>query len=104
MSFNPFQILNNYLQKDSEQANLRVVQIVIEVWILVLVCFCLLILSTVTDLHAQVKSNLPIRHILTFGEIEREYFIHKPQNFDSYKIYWLLVVAHGGGGNGRNYF
>lgn len=47
--------------------------------------------------------ELPIRKTLYFNDEEREYYIHTPLPEPAEK-YWLLIVVHGGGGNGRNYF
>jgi len=51
-----------------------------------------------------VQITEAIRQTIFYEEREREYFILKPQNFDPEKKYWLTVVVHGGGGNGRTFF
>ena len=50
------------------------------------------------------KSNETVRQKIYFQESEREYFILKPQDFDPEKKYWLIVVVHGGGGQGNTFF
>ncbi len=53
---------------------------------------------------AQPESSEPIRRVIEFGGVEREYYVRLPANFVEGKTYWPLVVVHGGGGNGRSYF
>jgi pimeloyl-ACP methyl ester carboxylesterase len=45
-----------------------------------------------------------IRATLQFEGVEREYFILMPKSFNPEKQYWLVVVVHGGGGNGQSFF
>jgi poly(3-hydroxybutyrate) depolymerase len=47
---------------------------------------------------------MPIQHTLHFQRDEREYFIQHPRNIDPNKTYLLLIVVHGGGGNGKFYW
>ena len=55
-------------------------------------------------IQAQQKYDAQIRETFYFNNIEREYFIKYPSNYNPDKKYWLIVVVHGGGGNGSNYF
>ena len=50
------------------------------------------------------KEKTPIHCQINFNGQEREYFIWKPHKFNKSKKYWLMVIVHGGGGNGRTYF
>lgn len=72
--------------------------------ILIFVCLFLTVTSFVQEVRGQEESGVPLRSTITFEGIEREYFVRKPQNFDSEKRYWLMVVVHGGGGNGQSYW
>jgi poly(3-hydroxybutyrate) depolymerase len=74
------------------------------IWILMFTCVSIVILFPVLSASGQEESNLTTRSVITFNAVEREYFVHKPQNFDSGKRYWLMVVVHGGGGNGHSYW
>lgn len=71
--------------------------------IFMLACLCIAVPSSAWELQAQEGPNIPIRGTVAFGGVEREYFVQRPQNFDPDKLYWLLVVVHGGGGNGRTF-
>jgi len=53
---------------------------------------------------SKEEQNKPERHVIRYERNEREYYIIKPDNFNPAKKYWLLVVVHGGGGNGRTFF
>ena len=44
----------------------------------------------------------PPRQTFVFAGQEREYFVQLPKDFRSDRTYWLLVAAHGGGGNGAD--
>jgi len=68
------------------------------------VYLAIILAGLVPELYAQEASPIPIRNVITFNGVEREYFTQKPDNFDSNKRYWLVVVVHGGGGNGRSYW
>jgi poly(3-hydroxybutyrate) depolymerase len=46
----------------------------------------------------------PLRRTLTFGGVQREYFLYLPEPFDNSKTYWPLVVVHGGDQDGRTPF
>jgi poly(3-hydroxybutyrate) depolymerase len=46
----------------------------------------------------------PLRRTLTFHGAQREYFLHLPPRFDRTRVYWGLVVVHGGGQHGRSPF
>jgi pimeloyl-ACP methyl ester carboxylesterase len=72
--------------------------------IFIFVCLFPVVTLLVPDVYAQEESKVPIRNIITFEGVEREYFVRKPQNFNSNKCYWLVVVVHGGGGNGQSYW
>ena len=43
-----------------------------------------------------------MRRTLQFNGEQREYFVQLPRDFQEDKTYWLLVAAHGGGGNGSD--
>ena len=73
-----------------------------EIMTLISLVINLLWLST-TSL-AQHDREMPTRHTLAFHDEEREYFVQNPKDIDPSKTYWLLVVVHGGGGNGRSYW
>lgn len=45
-----------------------------------------------------------VRRTIAVGGVEREYFVRLPQQFDASRTYWLLLAAHGAGGNGSNFF
>ena len=64
----------------------------------------LILLFSSSTLFDQEKSDLPIQHTLHCYGAEREYFIQYPEDIEPEKIYWLLIVVHGGGGNGRSYW
>ena len=49
-------------------------------------------------------SKLLSHQSIEFEGKEREYYIYKPQNFDSKNSNWLVVAVHGGGGNGKKSF
>ncbi len=42
------------------------------------------------------------RETISFNRTEREYFVQLPPDYESRRTYWLLVAAHGGGGNGAD--
>ncbi|MDE0261278.1 MAG: hypothetical protein OXJ37_02585 [Bryobacterales bacterium] len=42
------------------------------------------------------------RATISFNGTEREYFVQLPHDYESRRTYWLLVAAHGGGGNGAD--
>lgn len=69
-----------------------------------LACVAITVVALAGRLQAQEKTDEPIRRTLAFRGAEREYFVRLPHDFDRSKLYWLLVVVHGGGGNGRTYF
>jgi pimeloyl-ACP methyl ester carboxylesterase len=50
------------------------------------------------------QPNGPIRITFEHKDLEREYFVWLPKNFDEKETYRALVVAHGGGGNGRTFW
>ncbi len=41
-----------------------------------------------------------VRRSIRFDGREREYFVQLPSDYESGHRYWLLLAAHGGGGNG----
>ncbi len=53
---------------------------------------------------AQGRSDEPLRRTFSFGGELREFFVRLPIDFDPDKIYWPLVVVHGGRGNGRTFW
>ena len=55
--------------------------------------------------HAQTPADVqPVRKVMTFNGVEREYFIRAPARLDPQRTYWLVAAAHGAGGNGRTFF
>lgn len=72
--------------------------------VLMFICLFLSVSCFVQEVHAQEESKVPLRSTVTFEGVEREYFVQIPENFDSKKRYWLVVVVHGGGGNGKSYW
>ncbi len=52
----------------------------------------------------QSDSGQPIRKTLQHKGIEREYFVSPPRDYDPDAVYWGLLAAHGGGGNGRTFW
>lgn len=58
------------------------------------------------DLGSQspARTPEPQRRTLTFHGVPREYFLYLPRQFDRNKVYWPLVVVHGGGQQGRTQF
>ena len=66
-----------------------------------LIHFSFVLLHQYSSLFAQVEPDMPIRHVLSYNGDEREYFIQHPRNIDPIKTYLLLIVVHGGGGNGK---
>lgn len=62
-------------------------------WLIALALFNMILL-----LNAKGQETpQPIRNVITFNGSEREYFIWLPQDYDSVKTYWMVVIAHGGG-------
>lgn len=59
---------------------------------------CLLISSAALYAQPQAPPE-PLHRTLSFNGEEREYFLHIPENQDPEHTYWLLVFAHGGGGD-----
>ena len=57
-----------------------------------------------TNQRSAEPSAAVLRRLVTFGGVERDYFVRLPQRFDATRTYWLVVAAHGAGGNGRNFF
>ena len=53
---------------------------------------------------ASTPNAEPLRQVITVNGAEREYFIRLPKTFDSNRTYWLVLAAHGAGGNGRTFF
>ncbi|UCC25204.1 MAG: hypothetical protein JSU98_15995 [Gemmatimonadales bacterium] len=53
---------------------------------------------------AQTQPDEPISRTITHDGAEREYFVRLPAEFNPDRTYWLVVVAHGGGGSGRTFF
>ena len=70
----------------------------------VLAYLFLVVIFLSPDLDAQERTDAPVRQVLTFDGDEREFFVRRPHDFDAGKPYWLLVVVHGGGGNGRSFW
>lgn len=57
------------------------------------------------ELGSQVPASAdPLRRTVTFGGVQREYFLYLPTRFDSSRTYWAVVVVHGGGQHGRTQF
>ncbi len=58
-------------------------------------------------LSAQSPTSIndpePLHRTLGYNGQEREYHLRLPEDHDPGRTYWLLVVAHGGGGNWRRY-
>lgn len=71
---------------------------------LILACPWIAATSTGSQLWAQAGSDGALRRTLKFREEEREYFVRLPDDFDPDKLYWPLVVVHGGRGSGRTFF
>ena len=73
---------------------------------IVVVCFCLLAVTSSAQKRPQASTEEPIRKSFTFMDVERECFIWLPKNFDRSKTYWPLIVVHGGGqiNNGLNFW
>lgn len=65
--------------------------------------FLLFFLFLYSTMAAQ-DADMPFQYTLHFQGDEREYFIQHPRNIDPDKTYWLLIVVHGGGGNGKFYW
>jgi pimeloyl-ACP methyl ester carboxylesterase len=61
-------------------------------------------LSAQEKSHSQSQKEEPIRYTIQYDGIEREYYIFLPKDFNPTKTYWGLVVAHGGGNNGKGYW
>lgn len=70
----------------------------------VLVTAAVLAALSTQNLGSQTPAPERLRRTLTFGEVQREYFLFLPPRFDSSRTYWPLVVVHGGGGNGGSPF
>jgi poly(3-hydroxybutyrate) depolymerase len=57
--------------------------------------------------HAQAPAAggiEPVRRTITVNGAEREYFIRMPKAADPSGESWLVMAAHGAGGNGRTFF
>ncbi len=67
-------------------------------------CLYFLITSVCFDLQGQNQQECLDRHTLIFDHIEREYFVQLPAKYEVYERYWLVILVHGGGGNGRTFF
>ena len=52
----------------------------------------------------QTETDPSIRKSIQHNGSEREYFVMLPKDYDPGKVYWGLVAAHGGGGNGRTFW
>jgi predicted esterase len=52
----------------------------------------------------QSRSKEPLRHVIDYNDIEREYFVWLPKDFVIDQTYWALVAVHGGGSNGRTFW
>jgi len=61
-----------------------------------------ILLSFCAQKTSQLKE--PIRYTLNYCDAEREYFVWLPQDYEQDKIYWPLVVVHGGGGDGLTFW
>lgn len=51
-----------------------------------------------------MNSQELLRETLELNDEEREYYVYKSPNFNSEKTGWLIVVVHGGNGNGKHFF
>jgi poly(3-hydroxybutyrate) depolymerase len=104
----PLQNRRKQMQQDLFQLHHKIRHSVTEAGIrriiIMFTLLCATVLLSTQKIYCQETSNSPVRNTISFGGVEREYFVHQPRNFDSTKLYWLLVVVHGGGGNGRSYF
>lgn len=73
--------------------------------VLLSICACLGAMPIASAAGAKDGGGgTPLRFSFTHQEVEREYFVRLPKNYDPAKRYWCLVVFHGGGGNGRSHW
>jgi predicted esterase len=74
-----------------------------------IVFICCLGISAIASPDQTIAQNLsqsiePIRYVFEHRNIEREYFIWLPKDFDVDHTHWALVAVHGGGSNGRTFW
>lgn len=67
-------------------------------------CACVILFVAARFASAQSDIYPPEKYVCTIDGIEREYFIWRPDEYDSDRRHWLIVTVHGGGGNGRTHF
>lgn len=72
---------------------------ILSVWIALVFYSCV-------NPNSTEKWDYPVKKEFSFKQKKREYFLHyKSDHTDSEKdSMWLIIVVHGGGGNGRDYF
>ena len=72
-------------------------------WSMTVFCGCIAAVIGSTALAADAPAAGDSRHTLSFGGLERSYYVHVPPSYDGSRPFPLVLVFHGGGSNAKSW-